>query len=214
MTSCCQPGGYDNVFGPRFARLTASRYRRRGLDRTARRMVDWLVGQGMEGASVLEIGGGVGAILIELLSRGAVRATNIELSRSFEADATRLNAEAGVTAQVDRRIGDIAVDGSVADPADVVVMHRVVCCYPHIDRLLSAAAEHATHRIVLSHPPRNVVTKAVSGLINVVQRLTGSPYRSFVHHPDVMLDLLRSRGFTATHLHRGPVWEIIGATRN
>lgn len=213
MTSCCQPGGYDEVFGPRFARLTASRYRKRGLDRTARRMVDWLAGHGVEGASVLEIGGGVGAIQLELLSRGAARATNIELSRSFESDATRLNAEAGVTARVDRRIGDIAVDGSMVDPADVVVLHRVVCCYPHIDRLLTAAAEHASHRIVFSHPPRNVVTKAVSGLINVVQRLTGSPYRSFIHHPDAMLDLLRSRGFSATHLHRGPVWEVIGATR-
>lgn len=213
MTSCCQPGGYDKVFGPRFARLTASRYRKRGLDRTARRMVTWLAGHGIEGSSVLEIGGGVGAIQLELLSRGAARATNVELSRSFEADAARLNAEAGVTGQVDRRIGDIAVDGSVADPADVVVMHRVVCCYPHVDRLLAAASDHATQRIVFSHPPRNVVTRTVSGVINGVQRLTRSPYRSFVHPPSGMLDLLRSRGFTAAHVHRGPVWEIIAATR-
>lgn len=213
VTNCCHPGAYDKVFGPRFARLTASRYRRRGLDRTARRIVDWLTSEGIEGTSVLEIGGGVGAIQLDLLSRGAARTTNIELSQSFEADAARLNAEAGVTARVDRRIGDLALDSTLADPADVVILHRVVCCYPDIAGLLTAAADHAKHRLVFSHPPRNLATRTVSGLINGAQRLTRSPYRSFVHRPSAMLELLRSQGFHATHLYRGPIWEIVGATR-
>ena len=49
----------------------AARYRRRGLDRTARRMVDLLTEAGIDGATVLEIGGGVGEIELELLERGA-----------------------------------------------------------------------------------------------------------------------------------------------
>lgn len=214
MASCCQPGGYDKVFNPRFARHTAARYRRRGLDRTARRMADWLVEKGIDGASVLEIGGGVGAIQLDLLARGAERTTNLELSNSYEADAARLNAEHGLVDRVDRRIGDIAVDGSVAEPADVVVLHRVVCCYPDVDRLLGSAADHARRAIVFSHPPQNAASRAVSALVNATQRLIRSDYRSFVHSPQRMIDLLGDRGFTAEHLHRGPIWEIIGASRN
>ena len=81
MAGCCNPRGCDKFFTPRFARRMATRYRKRGLDQTARRMVEFLEQRGIEGATVLEIGGGVGEIQIELLKRGAARSVNLELSR-------------------------------------------------------------------------------------------------------------------------------------
>ena len=94
MSSCCGAPGYRRVFGPRFARRLARRYRRRGLDRASRRVVEFLAAQGVEGASVLEIGGGVGGIQLELLRRGAARTTNLELVDSYEAEAAELAAAA------------------------------------------------------------------------------------------------------------------------
>ena len=67
--SCCPPKGYTKLFSKRAARRDARRYRRGGLDDTALEMVDFLRDRGMAGASVLEIGGGVGEIQIELLKR-------------------------------------------------------------------------------------------------------------------------------------------------
>ena len=78
--SCCGGQRYDRAFGKRAARRDARRYRRRGLDGVSRRIADFLRGQGVEGTSLLEIGGGVGAIQIELLREGAGRAVNLELS--------------------------------------------------------------------------------------------------------------------------------------
>ena len=72
------------MFDTRFARRRANRYRRRGLDKTSRRMVDLLAQRGVQDATVLEIGGGVGEIQIELLKRGAASATNLELSRAYD----------------------------------------------------------------------------------------------------------------------------------
>lgn len=201
------------MFGPNFARHTASRYRRRGLDRTSQRMVDWLVSQGIEGSTILEIGGGVGQIQVELLRHGADRTTNLELSPSYESEARALAAEAGFAERIDRRIGDVAADASVAGRADVVVMHRVVCCYPDAGRLLAAAADHATRMVVLSHPPRNLLARAMLAGENVVQQVRGREYRSFAHPPEGLLTTLRDRGFTATHLHRGFPWHVIVATR-
>ena len=201
------------MFGPRFARHVAARYRKRGLDRTAQRMVDWLASSGLDRASILEIGGGVGEIGLELLRRGAARATNLELSPAYEDEAARLAAEAGMSERVDRRIGDIAADGSVADLADVVVLHRVVCCYPDAPRLLTAAAEHARRAVVLSHPPRNVVSRSLLAVENLSLRVRGREYRTYAHPPAEMLDVLRGHGFAAGHLHRGVIWQVIAATR-
>ena len=80
MTGCCDPRGCDEMFGRGFARRMARRYRRRGLDGTAARMVDFLAEDSVEGATVLEVGGGVGEIHVELLRRGATSATSLELS--------------------------------------------------------------------------------------------------------------------------------------
>jgi magnesium-protoporphyrin O-methyltransferase len=75
------------MFNDRFAKRMATRYRKRGLDKTARRMVELLTERGVQGATVLEIGGGVGEIQLELLRRGAASATNLELSPGYDAEA-------------------------------------------------------------------------------------------------------------------------------
>ena len=80
MTSCCDTRGCDEFFTARMATRAADRYRKRGVDKTAQRMLGFLEEHGIEGATVLEIGGGVGELQIELLKRGATRTLNLELS--------------------------------------------------------------------------------------------------------------------------------------
>jgi magnesium-protoporphyrin O-methyltransferase len=110
------------MFDTRFAGRMATRYRKRGLDKTAQRMVDLLTQTGVQGATVLEIGGGVGEIQLELLKRGAASATNLELSPPYDAEARQLLAEAGLTGRVQRRLIDIASDPAAVEPADIVVL--------------------------------------------------------------------------------------------
>jgi magnesium-protoporphyrin O-methyltransferase len=152
MASCCDPRGCDRFFGERVARRVAKRYRKRGLDKTAQRIVAYLEARGIEGATVLEVGGGVGEIQIELLRRGARRGVNLELSAAYEGEAQRLLAEAGLAGRVERRLVDIAVAPGEVEPADAVVPHRVVCCYPDYERLLGAAADRAGRLLVFTTP--------------------------------------------------------------
>ena len=58
-------------------------------------MVEFLESRGIEGETVLEIGGGVGEIHIELLKRGAKRALNLELSPAYAEEAARRFARRG-----------------------------------------------------------------------------------------------------------------------
>ena len=150
------------MFDTRFARRRADRYRRRGLDKTSRRMVDLLAQRGVQDATVLEIGGGVGEIQIELLKRGAASATNLELSPAYDAEARQLIAETGLTGRVERRLIDIAANPAAVKPADIVVLNRVVCCYPDYSTLLATAADHARQQVVFSYPPRNLAREPPS----------------------------------------------------
>ena len=171
MASCCDGEGYEAVFTDRFARRVATRYRKRGLDATSARIVDFVSGHDIQGASVLEIGGGVGEIQLELLRRGAARATNLEISKNYEAEARGLLERSGLTDRVTRRFVDIAESPADVEQADIVVLHRVVCCYPDYERLLSAAGSHARRLLVFSHPPDNLVSRGLVGAENLLARL-------------------------------------------
>ena len=213
MSRCCNARGCDRFFGRSFARRMASRYRKRGLDKSARRMVAFLETQGLEGATVLEIGGGVGEIQIELLKRGAARATNLELSAAYDVEAQELLREAGLEERVERRLHDLAADPHAVEPADVVVLHRVVCCYPDYERLLGAAADHARRFVVFSFPPRNAASRLFVASQNLLFRLARKEFRTFVHPPGALLGVLGDRGLRRTFAHRGVVWRVAGLER-
>jgi 2-polyprenyl-3-methyl-5-hydroxy-6-metoxy-1,4-benzoquinol methylase len=213
VASCCDPSGYERIFGNRFARSLARRYRRRGLGRSEQRLVDFCADRGLEGATVLEIGGGIGELQLELLRRGAAETTNLELVDSYDEQANQLAASAGVADRVHRRRVDIAVSPDEVEMADIVVLHRVVCCYPDYERLLTAAADHARRVLVFSHPPRNALIRMVGASQNAWFRVTRNSFRTFAHPPQAMLDVVRSRGFDVTYRHARGVWQVAGLER-
>jgi magnesium-protoporphyrin O-methyltransferase len=201
------------MFDPRFAKWMAARYRKRGLDKTARRMVELLSQAGVRDATVLEIGGGVGEIQLELLRGGAASATNLELSPAYDAEAARLLAETGLADRVQRRLIDIAAEPTAVEPADIVVLHRVVCCYPDYATLLGVAADHTRRQLVFSHPPRNPLSRAVVATQNLLLRLGGREFRVFAHPPAAMLAVLAEHGLRPVDAYRGPVWQVAAVAR-
>ena len=213
MAGCCDPHGCDGMFRAGFAGRMAKKYRRRGLDPTATRMVEFLAAGGLDGATVLEIGGGVGEIGLELLRRGAASVLNLELSTGYDQDAHRLAQEAGVADRVHRHIVDVAASPEQVAPADLVVLHRVVCCYPDYERLLGAAADHCRSRLAFSHPPRNLVSRSMLTAENALHALRGREFRTFAHPPTEMLTVLTEHGLRPVLTHPGRVWQVQGLTR-
>jgi magnesium-protoporphyrin O-methyltransferase len=213
MASCCPSRDYRRLFNQRFARRLANRYSKRGLDKTAQTMVEFLRELGIEGASILEIGGGVGEIEIELLKAGAVRAQNLELSPAYEHEAHQLAGKVGVRGRLDWRIHDLAQDPGAVAPADLVILHRVVCCYPDYERLLGAAADHTQRAIVFSYPPRNALSRAFYVVFNLVIRLTRSSFRGFAHPPGAMFAVLEAHGLRRSYERRSRIWQVAGLER-
>ena len=209
---CCQtPSGYGDFFSEKQAQREARRYRSKGLAAPARWVVDAVRERGVEGRTVLEPGGGIGDVEIELLKAGAARSTVVELSPGYEGVAADLSREAGVADRLERHVGDFAADGT--EPADVVVLHRVVCCYPDYERLLGAAAAKARQTVVFTYPPRNVISRAMFGLVNVWLRMRGNDLRTFAHPPERMVDVVRGAGFEPYARRRGGIWRGIALAR-
>ena len=213
MGSCCSPKGYRWVFSERSARAEARRYRRRGLDATSKRIVEYLTTEGVEGLSVLEVGGGIGAIQLELLKAGATRAVSVELTPTYEEVARELLDDAGLGARVERKVLDFAEGAASVEAADIVVLNRVLCCYPDMPRLASAAAAHAKRVLVLSFPRRDWWTTAGLASANAVLALTRREFHIFVHPPKRILATAESQGLRAVHNERGLLWTVAALRR-
>ena len=213
MPGCCDPEDYQSVFSRRFARRQSRRYRRRGLTPAARGIADFVTSHGIVGATVLEIGGGVGHLQVELLRRGAAHVTNLEISKNYEAEAVQLLDAAGMTGQVTRRFLDIAQTPDDVTPVDVVVLHRVVCCYPDYARLLKVAASHARRTLAYSYPAANFVNRLEFGAENVYRRLTGNDFRAFIHPPKDMIRAAESDGLAVAYRSYARDWNVVGLAR-
>ncbi len=213
MTDCCSPKGYRWVFNERSAKSEARRYRKRGLDGTSTSIVDYLKARGVAGETVLEVGGGIGGIQIELLKAGAARATSIELMPTYEDVAAGLLAEAGLSERVERRVMDFAESEQQVEAADVVVMNRVVCCYPDMPRLVHAASRHARKVLVMTYPTKNPLLTLLIGIANVLLRVFRREFHIFLHSPQAILATSGEDGFSTVLDHKGILWTTAALTR-
>ncbi|HKB18737.1 MAG TPA: methyltransferase domain-containing protein [Candidatus Dormibacteraeota bacterium] len=206
MSDCCSPKGYRWVFSERAARAEARRYRRKGLDATSRRIVSLLKAQGVEGRTVLEVGGGIGAIQIELLKAGATSATSVELTPTYEDVAGELLEESGLAGRVERKVMDFAAAAGEVGSADIVILNRVICCYHDMPTLAGAAADHARQVLVMSYPKRTWWTVIGLGLANLVLRATRREFHIFLHPPPQIIAVSQQRGLQPLLNQNGVLW--------
>jgi predicted TPR repeat methyltransferase len=213
MPRCCSPDAYADLFNEKLARRDAARYRRKGLKGVSKRLVELVAARGVDDATVLELGGGTGTLQIELLERGAARATNTELSPGYEAVAGELLRERGLTDRVERVVADVVQDPERVHAADVVLLNRVVCCYPDFEAMLATAARKARRLVAFSYPPDSALARGLVRVLNLWPRLRGSDFRAYVHPERAMLETLERRGFQVVARERAGIWRIALAER-
>ena len=208
MPACCSADAYAELFDDKTARRDARHFLQKGLDPTGRRMVDVVVERGVRDATVLEVGGGVGALGIELLRAGAVRATSVDLVSTYEHAARELLETLDLTGRVERRVLDFARAASDVPQADIVLLHRVICCYPDMETLVGAAADHAGRLLALSFPADRWWWHVGRVLTNMWFRLRGCAFRLYLHHPHRILEVAEHAGLRPIMQRRGWIWQI------
>jgi len=208
MPACCGSDAYAKLFDEKNAQSDARNYLKKGLDPTGQGMVDEILRRGVAGASVLEVGGGIGALAIELLRASAARATNVELVSTYEPAARDLLETLGLTDRVDRKLLDFAQDGGRVPPADIVLLHRVICCYPDMESLVRGSADHATRFLALSFPADRWWWRVGQLLSRAWFRLRGCAFRLYLHDPRRILAIAESAGLRPVLQRRGWIWQI------
>ena len=205
---CCSTD-YDALFDDRAARRELADYRRRGPRGTTARLIGLVRREGVVGASVLDIGGGVGVVGTELLLGGAARLTGVDFSRPYLAAARSEIERRGFADRATFHHGDFVALADSVEDADIVTLDRVVCCYPDWAALVLRSVERARRVYAVVYPRDRWFLRIGMRVIDGVGRLFGQDY-PFRIHPEREVDAaIRGAGFEVAARDRGLAWQTV-----
>ena len=206
---CSSCLGIEKQFDQAWAAGDLRRYRKRGPMRTTQLLVDALKAEGVEGQTLLDIGGGIGALQNELLKGGMQSATGVDASTAYLAVAAQEAERQGHTDRVRHHHGDFVALASEIEPAAVVTLDRVICCYPDMEALVGRSAERAQRLYGVVYPRRTGLTWFVFKSINVLNRLRRNPFRISLHPPEAVDALIRAHGLAQRFYRKTILWQVV-----
>ena len=206
LCSCCDfERAADGQFTAEKAAKELESYRKGRLGPTTRLLRDGVVQAGLHQGSLLDIGGGVGALTFELVERGITSAIIADASVAYAATARDEAHRRGQAGRVQIVRGDVL--HSALPSAHLVTLDRVVCCYPSYESLLHEALRHATGGFALSYPRDRWHVRAAVWFENV-RRARKNGFRTFVHPPVRMQEIIQNAGFDLTSRRVTLAWTI------
>lgn len=207
MNGCC-----CTAIEERFTAETAARdlvrYRGKGPRKTTRLLLDALTAEGVAGRSLLDIGGGVGVIPHELVRAGVTHVTSVEASTAY-LEAAREEAERqGHAERVTARHGDFVALAATIPDADIVTLDRVICCYPDMERLVTASAAHARLLYGIVIPRDTWWVRIGIGLQSLPYRLRRASFRIYLHRAGAIEAGILQAGLERHTTYTTLTWDI------
>jgi magnesium-protoporphyrin O-methyltransferase len=168
----------------------------------------WLREEGLAGSSVMDIGCGTGELLVRAIDAGASRGTGADLSSEAIAMASNLAHERGYGERLDLWVGDAAVEA--LDPHDIVVLDKVICCYPDADALIGRSTAAAGRLYAFAIPESRgfwgLVARFRWFVFGTIEWLKGERLMRFVHDRSEVEAKVAAAGFQPLHTGRQFVW--------
>jgi len=207
MTACqCQ--GLETQFNQREAASKLADYRQHGPIPSTRLLIAALLEAGVQDRTLLDIGGGVGAIQCELLKAGARTAVSVDASPAYLDAAQQEARRQGLADRVEYHHGDFVQLAPDIPPADIVTLDRVICCYPDMPALVGRSADRARQLYALVYPRDTAWVRVGLRLENVYQRLKRSSFRVFAHPTAAVEAILHARGLRRRQHRLSGFWQI------
>jgi 2-polyprenyl-3-methyl-5-hydroxy-6-metoxy-1,4-benzoquinol methylase len=211
--TCSHCRGVEKIFDQGTAERDLKAYRAHGPSTTTRLLIEALEAAGIADLTLLDIGGGVGAIQHELLKDGARSAIAIDASSAYLHAAKQEAERQGHIDRIAYHQGDFVALAPQLPDADIVTLEKVICCYPDMRALvgLSSARARKLYGVVF---PRDTWWMRLGGLfVNVFPRLQRNAFRFFVHPTEAIEAVVRANGLERRYYRTTLFWQVIVYTR-
>lgn len=184
-------------------------YRLKGPRKETKILINALKSLGIDGYTVLDVGGGFGALCFELLKAGVNSAVNVEASSAYVDDAREEAAKQGYSDQLTLIQGDFVSIENQIKPADIVTLDKVICCYDDMSSLVQTSVKKAIKFYGVIYPRSKWWVKLVIWIENFFRKIRGNNFRVFVYSTKEVDRIVRENGFKKVFIRELIVWQIV-----
>jgi SAM-dependent methyltransferase len=206
---CCDEDLARLAYDGLSAEADLTRWRDGKLHPATRELIEVLRREGVDGAQVLDIGAGVGAVHVSLLEAGAAGAVDVDASREYLATARSEAERRGLDGQVEYRYGDVVELADELPPAEIVTLDSVICCYPYVEPLLAAATRSHPRLVGITYPRDVWWMRAFMRLYNLAHAIRRSPARYFIHRHAQVARWMAGAGYEIVHEGGPREWRVV-----
>jgi hypothetical protein len=211
--NCIQCEGIEELFDNQFVARELVNYRKKGPNKASRSLIDAIKRADIQGSSLLDIGGGVGAIQHALLETGTQHAVDVDASNAYIHAAVEEAQRRGLAERINFRHGNFVDIAPQIQAADIVTLDRVICCYPDMENLVRLSVERARKIYGLVYPRDRWWVKMGLKISNLILRLQKNPYRGFVHPSRAIEELVSKHGFKHFATQSTWIWQVVVYSR-
>jgi magnesium-protoporphyrin O-methyltransferase len=206
---CCpQCEGIELTFNEQNADDDLRIYRGEGPDETTSWLLEAVKARGVDGLTLLDIGGGVGAIQHDLLANGVTSAVHVDASSAYIEAAQGEAKRRKLKDKIVWHHGNFVELAPSLQPASIVTLDKVICCYHDMPGLVRASARLARRTYGIIVPRDTWWLRAAARVMNAFQAVTRNPYRMFVHPHKKIEAIIRRAGLKKTFSRDNWMWHV------
>ena len=211
--NCCQCQGIEELFNQQYVNKELSDYRVKGAAKTTRMLTEAIKSEGVSGLTLLDIGGGVGAVQHALIDAGVEHVTSVDASSAYLNAAQEEAHRRGMAERISYQHGNFADLAADISAADVVTLDRVICCYPDMEKLVGLSSARAGKIYGVVYPRDVWWIKFGLAIGNVFLRLRRNPFRTYSHATRSVEAIIGKNGLKRRYHRQTFVWQVAVFTR-
>jgi 2-polyprenyl-3-methyl-5-hydroxy-6-metoxy-1,4-benzoquinol methylase len=209
--SCCN--SIDDHFATKHADRDLKQYEKNGPNHTTRLIIAAIRSQNLENPSLLDIGGGIGALQHELLGKDVGSVIHLDASPAYLDVARRECRRRGNEAKVSFVQADFTDAAEEVGISDIVTLDRVICCYPNYADLIDKSAGACRHVLAVSYPRTHILSRVLIYLDNLKRIAQKRSFRAYIHPRKEVEARIETAGFEQIRIRQTLLWRVAAYRR-
>lgn len=209
MNCCSHCEDAGRFFNDRTAKKELRRYKKKGPNKSTRLLLDEIRKKDLQGKSLLDIGGGIGAISFELIDHGIDISNHIDASTAYLKTSETEAKNRGLSNLINYKFGDFTEISEEIAMSDIVTLDRVICCYPDMEKLVDRSTTKAKLFYGVVYPREGWSIRAAMKIGNLWFKIRGSDFRTYLHSPVEIDAKIRDNGFKKKKEMQTIIWKVV-----
>lgn len=202
---CCDA---NKIFDIKSAKKELKRYRKKGAIGATKKLLAALSSISKKDKTLLDIGGGIGAIQWDFIEDGGAQTLDIDGSAGYIEVAQEYASEKNWLDKTTFKEGDVNDVISSLDNHDFVTLDKVICCYPDYELILKNAMDKCNEYLALTFPMSSVISRTLNLFPRFYFWIKRSEFKTYIHSNQAVEALIQNGDFTPIHKSTKFPWRV------